>query len=60
MGRMAAHTGREVTFDQMLNCSHEFAPGIAQLTPDGPAPIIPDATGHYALPEPGKKIDREY
>ena len=25
MGRMAAHTGQVVTYDQMLNCPHEFA-----------------------------------
>ena len=60
MGRMAAHTGRDVTFDQMLNCPHEFAPGIATLTADGPAPVMPDATGHYPVPEPGIKLDREY
>ena len=26
MGRMAAHTGQIVTFDEMLSCPHEFAP----------------------------------
>ena len=26
MGRMAAHTGQIITFDQMLHCPHEFAP----------------------------------
>ena len=31
MGRMAAHTGREITFDQMLNCEHEMAPGRGQV-----------------------------
>ena len=25
MGRMAAHTGREITFDEMLQCEHEMA-----------------------------------
>jgi len=60
MGRMAAHTGREVTFDQMLNCPHEFAPGVASLSVDGPAPVMPDKDGRYPVPEPGKKIDREY
>lgn len=60
MGRMAAHTGREVTFDQMLNCPHEFAPNVDQLTEDGPAPVMPDKDGRYPVPEPGKKIDREY
>ena len=32
MGRMAAHTGQEITFDEMLNSDHEFAPGIDKLT----------------------------
>ena len=39
MGRMAAHTGQIVTFDQMLNCPHEFAPDVDKLTMDGPPPL---------------------
>ena len=40
MGRMAAHTGQIVTFDEMLNCEHEFAPDVDKLTMDvaGAAP----------------------
>ena len=38
MGRMAAHTGQVITHDQMLNCKHEFAPGVDQMTMDSPAP----------------------
>ncbi|MDG2124624.1 MAG: gfo/Idh/MocA family oxidoreductase, partial [Verrucomicrobiales bacterium] len=60
MGRMAAHTGQEVTFDQILNSDHEFAPDIENLTEDGPAPVVADADGKYAVPEPGVKKDREY
>ena len=26
MGRMAAHTGQEISFEEMLNCEHELAP----------------------------------
>ncbi|HEX8914774.1 MAG TPA: Gfo/Idh/MocA family oxidoreductase [Humisphaera sp.] len=59
MGRMAAHTGLEITFDQMLNSDHEFAPGLANLTKDSPAPLTADAKGMYPRPEPGKK-KREY
>lgn len=55
MGRMAAHTGQEITFDQMFNSEHEFAPGIDKLTADSPAPLQPDAKGLYPLPEPGRK-----
>lgn len=60
MGRMAAHTGREVTFEQMLACEHEFAPGVAELTADGPAPLVADADGLYPVPQPGILTDREY
>ncbi|HYE98674.1 MAG TPA: Gfo/Idh/MocA family oxidoreductase [Planctomycetota bacterium] len=60
MGRMAAHTGRIVTYDEMLNCPHEFAPGLDKLTPDSPAPLQPDKSGKYPIPEPGVKKDREY
>ena len=60
MGRMAAHTGQIVTFDQMLNHPHEFAPNVDRLTVDGPAPVQPDANGKYPVPEPGIKTDREY
>ena len=61
MGRMAAHTGQVVTFDDMLNCSHEFAPTVASLTIDGPAPLQVDPKlGHYPWPQPGITVDREF
>ncbi len=60
MGRMAAHTGRTVTYDEMLNCDHEFAPGLDTLTKDSPAPLQPDANGRYPIPQPGINTKREY
>jgi hypothetical protein len=60
MGRMAAHTGQEITRDQMLACDHEFAPHVDKLTMDGPAPIMPDKDGKYPIPQPGIKTTREY
>jgi predicted dehydrogenase len=62
MGRMAAHTGQEITFEQMLNCTHEFAPDVAKLGYDTPAPVMPLADGDtvYPVPMPGIKKDREY
>jgi predicted dehydrogenase len=60
MGRMAAHTGREITFEEMLNCRHEMAPGLDKLTMDSPAPLLPDANGRYPVPQPGIVTDREY
>ena len=60
MGRMAAHVGRTVTFEEMLNSNHEFAPNVDKLTLDGPAPLMPDGNGIYAVPQPGIVTDREY
>jgi len=60
MGRMAAHTGREITFDQMLNCEHEMAPDVDKFTMDSPAPLLADANGRYPVPQPGIVTKREY
>ncbi|NLH18325.1 MAG: Gfo/Idh/MocA family oxidoreductase [Phycisphaerae bacterium] len=60
MGRMAAHVGRTVTFDEILNCKHEFAPNADKLTADGPAPVVPGSNGLYPQPQPGVLKDREY
>ncbi|MCE9558437.1 MAG: Gfo/Idh/MocA family oxidoreductase [Armatimonadetes bacterium] len=60
MGRMAAHTGQEITFDAMLECEHEFAPGLDTLTSKSPAPLVVGANGHYPQPMPGVTTDREF
>jgi predicted dehydrogenase len=60
MGRMAAHTGQIVTRDEMLNCKHEFAPEVDELTMDSPAPLLADASGKYPIPLPGLNKRREY
>jgi predicted dehydrogenase len=60
MGRMAAHTGQIITYDQILNSKHEFGPTVDKLTYDGPAPLMPNAKGEYPKPQPGKYKDREY
>jgi predicted dehydrogenase len=60
MGRMAAHTGKIITRDMMLNCEHEFAPNVDKLTLGGEAPVKADDEGHYPEPMPGVKTKREY
>ncbi len=60
MGRMAAHTGQVITYEDMLECPHEFAPTVDQLTMNSPAPLQLAANGKYPVPEPGIKTDREY
>ncbi|MEK7675233.1 MAG: Gfo/Idh/MocA family oxidoreductase [Verrucomicrobiota bacterium] len=60
LGRMAAHTGQEVTYEEILNSDHEFAPGLDKLAADSPAPLQAGPDGKYPVPAPGIKTKREY
>jgi hypothetical protein len=60
MGRMAAHTGQEISYEDMLNCEHEFAPEVDKLTFDSPPPLRAGADGKYPVPRPGISKEREY
>jgi len=60
MGRMAAHTGQQITRDDILQCDHEFAPQIAKLTMESEAPLKPGQGGRYPVPQPGRYGKREY
>jgi len=60
MGRMAAHTGQEITLENFMKHDHEFAPGIDNLTPDSDAPLKANAEGKYSIPMPGLVKTREY
>ena len=60
MGRMAAHTGQIITWDQILNHDHEFAPLIDQLTMNSRPPLELNPDGTYPIPQPGILRDREY
>ena len=60
MGRMAAHTGQVITYDDIANCPHEFAPTVDTFTMDSPAPLLAGTDGKYPVPAPGIKKDREY
>ena len=60
LGRMAAHTGQVITYEQILNSDHEMAPGLDKLTMDSPAPLQADADGRYPIPRPGLTKEREY
>lgn len=60
MGRMAAHTGQEITYDQMLNHEDVYAPGVEKFTMDSPPPLKSAPDGAYPLPRPGITIRHEY
>ena len=55
MGRLAAHCGRQVTYEEMLNHDEEFAPNVDKLVLGGPAPLLADRAGKYPVPNPGVK-----
>lgn len=60
MGRMAAHTGQLVTYDEILNHEHEFAPNLDKLTLAAAAPLPSGDSGKYPIPLPGINANREY
>jgi predicted dehydrogenase len=54
MGRFAAHTGKTVTFQEMLDCPDDLTAGVAVLTDTSPAILAADADGRYPVPMPGQ------
>ena len=54
MGRMAAHVGRPLTYDEALNWEDDLTAGVADFTADSPAPVQADAEGKYPVTYPGK------
>ena len=60
LGRRAAHTGTEITLDEILNSEQEFAPGVEKFTMDSPAPVQARPDGTYPVPMPGLVTNREY
>jgi hypothetical protein len=57
MGRAAAHMGRKITWQEMLDSSFAFSPLVDRLKFGGPAPVQPDAQGDYPVPVPGKWVE---
>jgi predicted dehydrogenase len=60
MGRHAAHTGQEITFEDFYNHDHEFAPNVDKLTMDSDSPLKAGPDGKYPVPMPGINQKREY
>ena len=53
LGRMAAESGKEITWDQAIQSNLELAPGLDRYTMDSNPPVMPDAQGHYPIAIPG-------
>lgn len=60
LGRLAAHTGREWTYEEALNSDVVYAPGCENWTMESAAPIVGDKDGKYPVPEPGIVIKSDY
>ena len=60
LGRVAAHSGQEITFDDLLKSEEEYAPGADQWTMDSPPPVKSDEEGRYPIPMPGLIGAQEY
>lgn len=54
MGRMATYSGKRIEWDEALASAQVLVPASADLKWDGPAPVMPDAKGNYAIPVPGE------
>jgi predicted dehydrogenase len=53
MGRMAAESGKLITWDDAMASNLELAPGLDQMTWDSNPPVMPDAQGKYPVAIPG-------
>ena len=53
LGRMAAESGKNVTWEEALNSELVLAPGLDDFTMDSDPPAKPDAEGNYPIAMPG-------
>lgn len=54
MGRAAIHSGKIITWDEMLSSDYRFYANAGDLDYNSPAPVRADAKGAYPTPIPGK------
>jgi predicted dehydrogenase len=53
LGRMAAESGKMITWEQALESKMVLAPGLDDYTMDSQPPVMPDANGSYPIAMPG-------
>jgi predicted dehydrogenase len=53
LGRMAAESGKKVTWEEALASKLVLAPGLENLTMDSDPPVMPDSEGRYPVAMPG-------
>ncbi len=53
LGRMAAESGKMITWEEALKSQLQLAPGLENLTWESPPPVASDAEGKYPVAMPG-------
>ena len=53
LGRMAAESGKVITWDRAMGSNLELAPGLDKYTMKSDAPVKPDKDGKYPVAIPG-------
>ena len=53
LGRMAAESGKKITWDEAMASKVILAPGLDDYTMDSQPPVKPDANGAYPIAMPG-------
>jgi predicted dehydrogenase len=53
LGRMAAESGKEITFEEALASEVQLAPGLDHMTWEDDAPVMPNERGGYPVAMPG-------
>jgi myo-inositol 2-dehydrogenase / D-chiro-inositol 1-dehydrogenase len=56
LGRMAAESGKMITWEDALASNLELAPGLDLMTMSSPPPVAPDAEGRYPVAKPGMTV----
>ncbi|WP_425400515.1 Gfo/Idh/MocA family protein [Aeoliella sp.] len=54
LGRMATYSGKVVTWEDATNSQIDLSP--AEYSWDATPPVVPDSTGNYPIPVPGKTV----
>ena len=54
MGRAAVHSGKIVTWDEMMNSNFQFVENIDEMDYDTEPPVKPGPDGYYPVPIPGE------
>lgn len=53
LGRMAAESGKLITWDEAFASNRQLAPNLEQMTVESTPPVVPDTQGRYPVAMPG-------